>query len=209
VHVVEGGLHLHGVGVGAQDALALQPCRCGHRPHQIDDFQARLLIELGVLPDFGHVADHRMAQPAGLGVGANQGIDADHPGLWGIVAGDAAHRSVGEMRGQGECALAGIEPGVGRDDDHRDAGGPEFVGGRIGIALALDGPLRQIDAGSLPAGKSDGAEDATGHGGDVPCAFPGRLVDARVARRAQADDRDGWAGGGLQEGHGRSSTRNG
>ena len=37
VHVVEGGFHLHRVGVGAEDALAAQPGGGGHGPDQVDD----------------------------------------------------------------------------------------------------------------------------------------------------------------------------
>ena len=43
------------------------------------------VVEVGVLADLGHVADHRVAQPAGLGVGADHRVDPSKAQILDLV----------------------------------------------------------------------------------------------------------------------------
>ena len=89
VDVVEGGLHLHGVGVDGDEALALKGDAGEHGVGQVDDLFLGLGVELRVEPGLGHVADDHGAEAARLGIGADQGVDADDAGLGRVVAADA------------------------------------------------------------------------------------------------------------------------
>ena len=114
VDVVEGGLHLHGVGVDGHEAPALEGDPGEHGVGQVDDLVLGLGVELRVEPGLGHGADDHGAEAARLGVGADEGVDADDAGLGGVVAADAGQRRRRrEMGGQGHGRLAGEEPGVG------------------------------------------------------------------------------------------------
>ena len=192
--VVEGGLHLHGVGVDGHEALALEGDPGEHGVGQVDDLLLGLGVELGIEAGLGHGSDDHGAEAAGLGVGADERVDADDPGLGGVVAADAGQRGRRrEVGGQGHGGLAREEPGVGDDEDGPGAGLQHLAGRGVGRALAVDELGAGEDVGDGAVGQAQALGQQGGrHPADVEGPGPRFLVDARVA--GDEDAQGGRAG---------------
>ncbi len=186
--VVEGRLHLHGVGVDRDIAPAPEGHARQHGVGEIDDLLLRPGVELGMKPGLGHGADDHGAEPAGLGVGADEGIDADDARLGRVVAADARQRGGRRKMGrQGHGRLAGKEPGVGDDEDGLDAGVLHLPGPEVGRGLAVDELRAGEDVGGGAVGQAQALGQQPGrHLADIEGPVARSLVDAGIAGHKNA-----------------------
>ena len=192
--VVERGLHLHGVRVDGHEAPALEGGAGEHGVGQVDDLLLGLGVELRAQAGLGHRADDHRAEPAGLGVSADEGVDADDPRLGGVVAADAGQgEGRGEVRGQGHRGLARKEPGVGDDEEGVDAGFLHLPGPQVGRALAVDQARTGEDVGRGAVGQAQAPGQQGGrHLADVERPGPRLVVDPGIA--GDEDAQGGRAG---------------
>jgi len=201
--VVEGGLHLHRIGVDGEIALAAERGRGEDGIAQVRDLLAGLFVVFGVQARLGSRADDHRAEAARLGIGPNEGVDADDAGLGGVVAPDAGQRQVRRKVGrEGHRRLPREEPGVGHDEQGLGAGFLQLPGPLVRGRLAVHEPRTVEHVGPGPVGQPQlVAQKPGGHGSDVERPGPGFRVDPGIAGHEHAQG-DGAGDSLFNERHG-------
>ena len=189
--VIEGRLHLHRVRIHREEAPAPQGDARQYGIGQVDDLGLRGRVELRLEAGLGHRPDDHRAEPPGLGIGADEGVDADDAGLGGVVPADAGQRRRGrEMGRQGHGGLPREEPGVRGHDETFRAGVLELPGPEVGGGLGIDEARDVKDVGRGPVGQDERPGQKAGrHPADIEGAGARSFVDTRVAGHEHAQRR--------------------